>query len=115
MDDPASITRSFVLGDGQMITLDPRAGQWLRVAEGRVWLTREGFSGDVFLVAGRRWPIQAPGRVLVEGLDAARLIVSRPATPSERLLGATIRLLRRVLTLLPRGLARRLGARRLTS
>lgn len=86
-DSPThDITRRVSLGNHAMLTLRPRAGQWLRVLEGSIHLTRDGLPQDVFLVAGRRWPVQAPGSVLVEALGSARLMIIRPATRLERAL-----------------------------
>lgn len=84
------ITHRVTLADHAMLKLQPRAGQWLRIAEGTVYLTRDGLPQDVFLVAGRRWPLQSPGRVLVEAIGPVRLIVTRPASARERL-QATLR------------------------
>jgi hypothetical protein len=80
------VTRHITLTDHAMITLRPRPGQWLRVAGGSVHLTREGFPQDVFLIAGRRWPVQAPSTVLIEALGPTRIVVVRPATRVERVL-----------------------------
>ena len=94
MHAPIPITRSLSLEDGQTTTLTHRRGQWLRVIEGTVWLTREGADHDVFLVAGRRCPVQAPGRVLVEGVGRARVVTERPASAVERFVFALVRLWR---------------------
>ncbi len=79
------VTHRITLADHAMLTLRPRPGQWLRIAEGTIYLTRDGLPQDVFLVAGRRWPLQSPGRVLVEAVGPARLVVTRPASARERL------------------------------
>lgn len=100
------VTHRITLADHAMLTLRPRAGQWMRVAEGTVYLTRNGLPQDVFLVAGRRWPLQSPGSVLVEALGPVRLVLTRPASPRERLLVA----LKSAATTLARG-ARRTARR----
>jgi hypothetical protein len=82
------VTRRVTLTDHAMLTLQPRPGQWLRIDEGTVHLTRNGLPQDVFLVAGRRWPIQSPGSVLVEALGPVRLVLTRPASRRERVRSA---------------------------
>jgi len=86
------ITRRVALAGHGMLTLQPRPGQWLRIAEGTVHLTRDGLPQDVYLVAGRRWPIQSPGTVLVEALGPVHLVLIRPVSVRERLL-ATLKTL----------------------
>lgn len=108
MSDSNQIIRSIPLQDAELVTLAPRAGQWLRVTEGTVWLTREGLTRDVFLVAGRRWPVQSPGEVLLEGVGVAKVVVSRPASGLERVVHRVHGVWRRMQSAAG-GYARRLG------
>jgi hypothetical protein len=53
----------------------------IRVLHGGVWLTQEGLARDVFAEGGAEVPLQGDGRVVVEGLGAARLQLIESVAP----------------------------------
>lgn len=63
---------------GRALTLRPRAGGVLRIAQGRVWVTMDGLNdaaeaaGDLFLVPGRGLVVQAGQRLVVESSGPER-------------------------------------------
>jgi hypothetical protein len=59
----------------------------IRVLHGGVWLTQEGLARDVFAEGGAEVPLNDDGRVVVEGLGAARLqLIEAPVSAAwERL------------------------------
>ena len=70
---PATHMLQITLDHGQpVMPLHCRAGQRasLEVLEGRLWLTQQGRSEDLFLVAGQGLTLQGPA-VLYAGADGA--------------------------------------------
>lgn len=61
------------LGYDQMLVLESQRGAVIRVLHGGVWLTQEGLERDIFAEGGAEVPLEDEGRVVVEGLGAARL------------------------------------------
>jgi len=60
-------------------SLAGRRGMTLRVARGRVWLTRDGDINDYILNAGDSLELAAGGRVVLFGLTEALFQVDAPA------------------------------------
>ncbi len=57
----------------------------LSCLEGWLWVTREGDAKDHMLTAGRSLRLDAPGRVVVQGLRPSRFSLSRESPCSEPL------------------------------
>ena len=62
----------------QSISVTARRGLTVRVAKGRIWLTRDGDIKDYILNAGESLEIGASGRVVVFGLTEAFVQVDEP-------------------------------------
>src|SRR6266581_5870979 len=57
-------------------------GAAIEVLDGKVWITEDGRSGDLFLEPGRSYRVAGPGLVVVSAEDRlhyARVVVRRPA------------------------------------
>jgi len=63
----------------QSIGVAARRGVTVRVAQGRVWLTRDGDIRDYVLSAGDSMRLEASGRVVLFGLTKAIFQVDTPA------------------------------------
>lgn len=61
-----TIKLSAILSRGQARTLDAKAGDSLRVVQGRLWLTQSGSDVDHFLTAGEALCL-GPGKTVIEG------------------------------------------------
>lgn len=62
------------LDRGEYFRLDgDRRGLRIQALEGRVWLTETGDRADIILQPGEAHRITRAGRILVEGLPAARV------------------------------------------
>jgi len=62
----------------QSISVTARRGMTVRVAKGRIWLTRDGDIKDYILNAGDSLEIAASGRVVIFGLTEAFVQVDTP-------------------------------------
>jgi hypothetical protein len=84
------VVRTVDLGYEQLLVLESQRGAVIRVVHGGVWLTQEGLARDVFAETGAEVPLKEGGRVVVEGLGAARLqLVEAPVSAAwERLRAA---------------------------
>jgi hypothetical protein len=67
------IVRTVDLGYEQLLVLESQRGAVIRVLQGGVWLTQEGLARDIFAERGAELPLEGEGRVVVEGLGAARV------------------------------------------
>ena len=73
-----SLPGCWKLEAGRALTMRPRTGGVLRIAQGRVWVTMETqhddarAAGDLFLVPGRGLVLQAGQRVVIESYGAER-------------------------------------------
>jgi Protein of unknown function (DUF2917) len=63
----------------QSISVAARRGMTVRVARGRVWLTRDGDARDYVLSAGDSMNLEATCQVVLFGLTAAFVQVDTPA------------------------------------
>jgi hypothetical protein len=93
------------LQNGHLLTLSPGTAQRVQVLYGRIWLTENGRSEDVFAASGEVIDLSPRGRVLIEGLGFARIAVVAPAprgaAPSWRAVSHRVRsFARRVLAAL---------------
>ncbi len=64
----------------QPVTIAGAAGTVVRVLEGRVWLTEEGVSEDVFLFPGAEYRLQSLGRVVLDSDGVSRVEVATPVS-----------------------------------
>lgn len=67
------VVRTVDLGYEQLLVLESQRGAAIRVLHGGVWLTQEGLARDIFAERGAELPLDGEGRVVVEGLGAARV------------------------------------------
>jgi hypothetical protein len=67
------VVRTVDLGYEQLLVLESQRGAVIRVLHGGVWLTQEGLARDIFAERGAELPLDDDGRVVVEGLGAARV------------------------------------------
>jgi hypothetical protein len=67
------VVRTVDLGYEQLLVLESHRGAVIRVLHGGVWLTQEGLARDIFAERGAELPLDGDGRVVVEGLGAARV------------------------------------------
>jgi hypothetical protein len=67
------VVRTVDLGYEQLLVLESQRGAVIRVLHGGVWLTQEGLARDIFAERGAELPLDGDGRVVVEGLGAARV------------------------------------------
>jgi hypothetical protein len=67
------IVRTVDLGYEQLLVLESQRGAVIRVLQGGVWLTQEGLARDIFAERGAELQLEGEGRVVVEGLGAARV------------------------------------------
>lgn len=82
------------LAPDEVVLLRPRGGGYLRVADGRIWLTQAGTPADVVLERGEEWALAKGARVVLQGVGRACVeMISRPSTPGlvERTLAAMAR------------------------
>jgi Protein of unknown function (DUF2917) len=63
------------LGTGALMTLTRGAERGIAVYAGLVWVTQEGDRHDHFLGAGDSLVLTGGGRVVVQAIGAARLLV----------------------------------------
>ena len=66
----------FCLHSGQPLSLSHARGCRLRCTAGVLWITVPGLVEDVFLESGEEFTVPDQGRVLVEAVDRARLMVN---------------------------------------
>lgn len=59
--------------------LDTAGGAVIRVKLGMVWITEEHETGDHVLRIGESYRVRRGGRVVVEALSLARIVVETPA------------------------------------
>jgi len=64
----------------QPVTIAGAAGTVVRVLEGRVWLTEEGVSEDLFLFPGSEYRLQSFGRVVLDSDGVSRVEVATPVS-----------------------------------
>ena len=92
-----SESASWTLAPGQVRSLTTSGERWLRVLEGRVWLTLPGSidepAEDLWLEAGQGIELPEGSRVLIEGWPSARFQLLVPpqtcgGTPWLKRLGA---------------------------
>lgn len=55
-------------------------GENIACLAGVIWLTQSGNPEDILLCTGESFPITRKGALLIEGLAAARLVITRHAT-----------------------------------
>lgn len=66
-----------VLCKGELLTLESKEGiEAITVIDGQVWITRPDDARDYCLEAGARLPACAAGKLIVEALQPATLILS---------------------------------------
>jgi hypothetical protein len=75
------MARIIDLQRGELLRLDTTRGGRVQVLYGAIWLTEPRRLDDVFAASGDEIVLDHGGRVLVEALGFARLIV--PATPPQ--------------------------------
>lgn len=61
------------LGAGQVLSLPRADGLQIECRTGRLWITQEGYSQDLWLAAGSSMRIDGPGRVVIEADGQASL------------------------------------------
>lgn len=74
------MARIIDLQRGQLLRLDVARGERVQVLFGAIWLTEPRRLDDVFATSGDEVVLDRGGRVLVEALGFARVIV--PAAPT---------------------------------
>ena len=62
----------------QSVSVAGRRGMTIRIAQGRVWLTRDGDIRDYVLSAGDSMRLDASGRVVLFGLAPSFVQVDKP-------------------------------------
>ena len=73
MDETVNrLQERLCLEKGEVFHVDPITA-WRRIEcqRGRVWITQTGLGQDVILSAGDAFEVSAPGRLVVEALEAA--------------------------------------------
>ncbi|HXF79282.1 MAG TPA: DUF2917 domain-containing protein [Usitatibacter sp.] len=65
------------LSPGEVLRVDRAAGVEVAVDAGRVWVTEERSSGDVWLAAGESVRLAGRGLALVEAVGGAAIRVTR--------------------------------------
>lgn len=86
----------LTLDAGQPVTIASAAETQIRVLEGRVWLTEEGLSEDIFLFPGAQYRLRTTGRVVLDCDSPSRLEIQAPVAvhtdspPSQRLAGRVL-------------------------
>lgn len=105
-------SRILPLSANRPVALHRVRGMRVDCLEGVVWLTETGVPGDTLLTAGTTGVIRGNGRVLIEGLPAARVRLSIAARGSvvreigsflRRLHTGTVMAAGRITALLPAG------------
>ena len=75
-------TEHLRLAPDEVVRLQPRRVERLRVADGRIWLTQAGSPADVLLERGEEWASERGARVVLQGVGRACVeVVSRPSRP----------------------------------
>lgn len=64
------------LVNGALLNISDAKGQSLRVLEGRVWVTQEGYLDDVFLEAGATYRFAGPGSAVVSAEGPADAVAT---------------------------------------
>lgn len=72
-------TQHFQLDTPQTLALPLVAGTVLQVSQGRIWLTLEGHSRDVWLKNHDCWTVPLDAKVWISADGAAAFAVSQPA------------------------------------
>jgi hypothetical protein len=67
------------LAQGDVLRLEAAGSFEVAVEEGRVWLTEESSSRDVWLTAGQRARLSGRGLAVLEAVHRARVRVGAPA------------------------------------
>lgn len=68
----------FQLDKSQTLALAVVSGAMVQVTQGRIWLTLEGHSRDVWLNTHDRWAVPLDAKVWISGDGAAVFTVSQP-------------------------------------
>jgi hypothetical protein len=102
--DTAAITtiRTVDLDHEQLLMIDGAPGTRVRVLYGTMWLTQAGVDQDAFVGSGGEVELRGPGKVVVEGIGAARVQLALPMRPRGAIARALARLLRRPRAVRPR-------------
>lgn len=67
---------TFCLQDRGIIAVEnARSGGEVRCMGGTVWITQSGMAADVLLAAGESWRIDGRGKVVIEALGEAQVVV----------------------------------------
>jgi hypothetical protein len=74
----------FELDHPQARTLHLQAGTCLRVNAGRLWVTAEGGSADIWLQAGEQWQLPKTLRLWISSEPSAVFQVLHPAPNSRQ-------------------------------
>lgn len=80
----AGTSRTVDLGYDQLLVLEARPGDRVRVLYGQMWLTEEGSARDTFAASGEEVALRSRGRAVIEGLGLARVQVIEPGRSAWR-------------------------------
>lgn len=89
MREPASTFRTLDLPGGSLVPFTSIPGERIRVLYGRIWLTEEGVSRDVFLASGEEVSLGSRGLAVIEAFGPARIQMVEDVRPSFVLQAAT--------------------------
>jgi len=69
---------ALTLAPGELVRVDHAIGVEVAVDAGRVWVTEERSSDDVWLAAGQRVRLTGNGLAIVEAVRGSAVRISRP-------------------------------------
>ena len=84
---------NYELRAPRVVAFQLRAGSEIRVVSGRLWLTLQGFSEDVWLQHGETWRLPVNGQVWLSAEPVAEFRIAQFTTERQKS--------RRLLTLVP--------------
>jgi len=104
--DGITTIRTLDLDHEQLLMINGAPGTRVRVLYGTMWLTQTGVAQDAFVGSGGEVEVRGPGKVVVEGIGAARVQLAVPG----RRRGTLARALARLVWRLRGAGGRRVGA-----
>src|SRR5574343_1275698 len=70
------------LAKGDLLKVVAASGWRIECTQGQLWITENGSSEDIFIGPGEHYCIRTSGKVLIEGVTAARLRLQRVRAPN---------------------------------
>src|SRR5213592_2515990 len=72
----ASTPGAFDLPQGALWSVEPQRGLTIHCAQGELWITQAGDDRDTILTAGRAFAPRPKGRIVVQALSDARVVLA---------------------------------------